>query len=226
MTAKPIYKEKALLLDGHLVVADLHIGLEHELLKEGIKIPPQVDGMARKIISLLKKSGAKHLVILGDLKHNIPSISWHEYTQVPPTVKHISKVADITIVKGNHDGNIEKMLPGVSVVKSLKIGDSLLLHGHTSVPEDVDYKRIIVGHKHPSIEFPDQIKPTRETAWIKARTKSGVEVIIMPAFNDLLTGTPVNRIKKFTGPVFREIEREDADAYLLDGTHLKLKDLL
>lgn len=225
MPVEPIYNEKALKINGHLIVADLHLGLEHELEKDGVKIPPQAPGMTEKIAGLLKKSGASHLVILGDLKHNIPNISWHEYTQIPPMIKTLKGLADVTIVKGNHDGNIENLLPGVSTVKSLKIGGSLLLHGHAKIPEGSDFKRIIAGHNHPCIEFHDEIKSTRESAWIKAKLKDGAEAIIMPAFNDLIFGTPINAGKKLLGPIFGQIDLKDADAYLLDGTHLKIRDM-
>jgi putative SbcD/Mre11-related phosphoesterase len=226
MTVEPIYNEKALLIDDHLVIADLHLGLEHELESSGVKIPAQDAPMTKRITNLLKESSALHLVILGDLKHNIPNISWHEYSQIPPMIKTLSSYADVTVIKGNHDGNIEKLLPDVPVVKSLEIGDSLLFHGHTKIPEKQNFSRIIAGHNHPCIEFHDEIKSTRESAWIRARLKSGVEVIIMPAFNDLIFGTPINAGKKLLGPLFNQIDLKDADAYLLDGTHLRVKDLL
>lgn len=226
MTAQPLYNEKALLIDDTLIVADLHIGLEHELEKDGVKIPSQTGSMTERIVKLLKKSGAKHLVILGDLKHNIPNISWHEYTTIPPMIKTLQEYADITVIKGNHDGNVEKLLPDVPVLKSLKIGDTLLLHGHTKIPENAEFETVIAGHNHPCIEFHNEIKSTRESAWIRARLENGAEAIIMPAFNDLIYGTPINSGKKLLGPIFGQIDLENADAYLLDGTHLRVKDLL
>ena len=231
MTVEPMYNEKALVIDDYLVIADLHLGIEHELEKDGVKIPQQVVPMIGKIIDLLLNSGAKHLVILGDLKHNIPNISWHEYSQIPPMIKTLSTYADITIIKGNHDGNLEKLLPDVPVVKILKIGDSLLLHGHTRIPENQDFARIIAGHNHPCVEFHDEFKSSKESAWIKARLKPGTtggeaEVIIMPAFNDLIFGTPINSGKRLLGPLLNQIDLNDADAYLLDGTHLRIRDIL
>ncbi len=227
---EPMYNENALLIGDCLIIADLHLGIEHELEKDGIKIPAQAVPMTGKIIDLLMESGAKHLVILGDLKHNIPRISWHEYSQIPPMIKTFSNYADITVIKGNHDGNIEKLLPNVPVVKYLKIGDSLLLHGHTKIPENQNFSRIIAGHNHPCVEFHDGFKSIKESAWIKTRLKSGTaeeeaEVIIMPAFNSLIQGTPINSRKKLMGPIFNKIDIDDADAYLLDGTHLKIKDI-
>lgn len=40
---RPMYNEKALLVEDCPIITDLHIGLEHELEKNGIKIPPDQD---------------------------------------------------------------------------------------------------------------------------------------------------------------------------------------
>ncbi len=228
----PIYNEKALVINDHLVVADLHLGIEHELEEKGTKIPPQAGPMTERIINLLAASGAGHLVILGDLKHNIPQISWQEYSQVPAMVKTLSDYADVTVIKGNHDGNIEKLLPDTPVLKTLEIGDSLLLHGHARIPEK-KFDRIIAGHNHPSVELRDEFKSTRESAWVRSRltyspggAETAPEVIVIPAFNDLLQGAPVNTKRGLVGPVLGKIDVTRADAYLLDGTHLRIKDIL
>jgi metallophosphoesterase superfamily enzyme len=50
------------------------------------------------------------------------------------------------------------------------------------------------------------------------------EMIIMPMFNDLLGGLPVNSEspKSLLGPLFRSqaVDMEEFDSYLLDGTYL------
>jgi len=54
------------------------------------------------------------------------------------------------------------------------------------------------------------------------------QVVIMPTFNDLMGGLPVNSEtpKSLLGPLFRSgaIEVDDFDVYLLDGTFLGLLD--
>jgi hypothetical protein len=234
----PIYDEKALLVSGALVVADLHLGLEHEFSKKGMKIPSQAKLMERKISSLLKAAKAKKLIILGDLKHNIPKFSWQEYVEIPQMINNLSKLAEVIVVKGNHDGKIEKMLGGIEIVKELSLGGFLFTHGHLRV-NSLEYEGIVVGHNHPCIEFVDDFgKRIAESAWINAKFKKSVlekykvkkipSLIVMPAFNHLIFGTPFNREKKLLGPFFRrkEVDLENAEAYLLDGTPLgKIKDL-
>ena len=50
-------------------------------------------------------------------------------------------------------------------------------------------------------------------------------VIIMPTFNHMLSGTPLNKPRnKYLGPIFRSdrIKLEDSDTFLLDGTYIQL----
>ena len=79
----PVYNERALLVGKTLVIADLHIGLEYELRKKGIFIFSQYEKMKNRIISLLEKTKAKRIILLGDLKHNIPRATFEEYRENP-----------------------------------------------------------------------------------------------------------------------------------------------
>jgi metallophosphoesterase superfamily enzyme len=66
----------------------------------------------------------------------------------------------------------------------------------------------------------------------KVKKTGELKVVIMPAFNNLLGGTPVN-VKKASdellGPLLKNkiIDMRNAEMYLLDGTYLgKLKDVM
>jgi hypothetical protein len=50
-----------------------------------------------------------------------------------------------------------------------------------------------------------------------------IELVVVPAFNPLLTGTPVNYGERaMLGPLFRNdlVDRRTMNAYLLDGTNV------
>lgn len=237
----PAYNEKALVLGEYLIIADLHIGLEKELSKNGMHIPSQLGKMEARIVELLESSGREKLVILGDLKHNVPLVSWMEHNEIPSFVERISGYAEVLLVKGNHDGSIEEIAPNLIVQRELAIdGKALLIHGHTK-PGNIDYNYIVMGHNHPCIEFRGELGyGSTESAWIRMRLKKeyllssggrkNPEVIVMPAFNDLIYGMPFNarKSKELLGPLFRgdSVELEKARAYLLDGTFLgRIKDL-
>jgi hypothetical protein len=234
----PIYAERALLLKGHLVIADLHIGIEKEFLDDGIRVPKQLPKIEERIHAIIASTGAKKLVILGDLKHNIPNISWDEYRDIPPFIARLREEVEVTLVKGNHDGDIERILPGLEVLRTLEVGGHLLAHGHMKI-EALDHKGIILAHNHPCISFRDRLGGvSKESAWIRARLKKSVlgdlaleegpEIVIMPAFNEILAETAVNTTKRLLGPIFKRglVDIEMAEAVLLDGTHLgRIKDL-
>lgn len=238
---EPAYNEKALVLGDYLIIADLHIGLERELSKNGLHVPSQLRKMEARIVELLRSTGKEKLIILGDLKHNIPMVSWQEYNEIPGFIERLSQYADVALVKGNHDGGIEKIVPDLKVQKELAVnGKALLLHGHAK-PSNLDYDYLIIAHNHPCIEFRGEFGyGITESAWIRMNFKKeylstidiqkNPEIIIMPAFNDLIYGMPFNARKnnELLGPLFRKglVELGNARAFLLDSTFLgRIKDL-
>ena len=141
--------EPALLLTNRvLVITDLHLGIEYDIYKSGITVPSQIEKLEERIDKLIKSTRAKHLVILGDVKHQVPTISWQEYREIPQFLDHFK--IKISVVKGNHDGNIERLAPAdvdVYEPSGFKLGKFLLTHGH-SWPDknDLDAEYIVMGH--------------------------------------------------------------------------------
>ncbi|MFX1466958.1 MAG: metallophosphoesterase, partial [Promethearchaeota archaeon] len=111
---KPLEGEAALLLEAHesvLIVADLHIGLESQFAKKGIHFPSQTPLIEDKLKKLINEYMPSKLVVLGDVKHNIPGISIQEWKEIPRLFKNLAKLVNIEIFPGNHDGNLEKLIP-------------------------------------------------------------------------------------------------------------------
>jgi putative SbcD/Mre11-related phosphoesterase len=232
----PIYGERALTIGKTLVVAELHIGMEHMLREQGMVVPSQTKTIEKKLKSLIKRTGAEELIILGDVKHNIPTTSLQEYREVPLLLNALKKVVDITIVKGNHDGNLEKLLPGFMILDYIEKEDIILVHGHAWIKaKSIDASVVVLAHSHPAIAFVDEFsRVVKEPAWIKGRFNEKIrehydvhripEFIVMPAFNPLISGTSFNHAskRKPLGPWFKSgvIELETAHAYLLDGTDI------
>jgi hypothetical protein len=236
--------EPALLIGKALVISDLHIGIEHEIFQSGITIPSQVEKLEKRIDNLIKQTKAGHLIILGDVKHQVPTISWQEYKEIPRFLEHFSKIK-VSIVKGNHDGNIERLAPkdvDVYEPSGFKIDDVLLVHGQAWPDENaLDAEYIVMGHVHPVAEFWSEKFRSVEPCWLKCKINNKrieekfkiktnfKQGIIMPAFNHIIGGMAFNS-KDFEplGPLLKNevFKWKDAEAYLLDGTFLgKLKDL-
>ena len=116
-----------------LVIADVQIGLEHELYKKGIFIQPQVDKFLKILDRLIKITKSKNLVILGDLKHKVPGISLRETKYLPIFFEHLMKKVKIIFVKGNHDTDLEGLIPKeveTYGAQGVKIGKYGFFHGH------------------------------------------------------------------------------------------------
>ncbi len=250
MRIVPVHGEPALSLniggERALVVSDLHLGLEHELAGKGISLPSQVTKVGSRLTALLKEHRVDRLIIIGDVKHNVPVTTWHEWRELPELFEGLVKLAKVDVVRGNHDGDLEGMVPrevtihdphGMVLGKRKRVG---LMHGHTwPAPELLDTEMIIAGHNHPAIEFRDELGGRSiEPIWLRAKLNprrfpkklapllkaKTPELLVVPAFSELVGGAAVNhRIpRELIGPMFKAgaVRLEEAEAYLLDGTFL------
>ncbi|MDI6884339.1 MAG: metallophosphoesterase [Hadesarchaea archaeon] len=250
MSAVPIYGSPALLVkierERTLVVADLHLGIEGELAKKGISLPSQIPKVKARLLELIKKRKPDRLIFLGDVKHNVPIASWQEWRELPGFFEELTKLVRVEVVRGNHDGGLEGMVPrwvtihsarGVVLGKRRRVG---LMHGHTwPSPELLDTRLLIAAHNHPTVEFRDEFGGrTVEPIWLRAKLDASKfpmtlqkqirgelpELLVVPAFNELVGGAAVNRgiPKELIGPIFKSgaVKLDEAEAYLIDGTLL------
>ena len=248
MSLLPIIDETAIFADdiNALIVADLHIGIEHEIYLAGAKIPGKTIELQERLIKLLKKTGAGKLIIAGDLKHNIPVSSFREEREIPELMYTLYDLLDeIHLTPGNHDGGIKEFLPEMVKLHSSKgfvIGDYGIWHGHCWPSEEVmASKTVLMAHVHPQAAFVDGVEArSAERCWVRGKWDSkktaekypntGKEWIMIPAFNDLCGGSHINdNGQRKIGTVLRNelADVQNAELFLLDGTHLgKVKDNL
>jgi putative SbcD/Mre11-related phosphoesterase len=237
---EPIADSPSLLMkstESWIAVADLHIGIEVQLRFAGFNIPSQTPKMLSSLERL--SSSGDNLLILGDLKHRIPSVGYRENKEIGPFLEKLAESYDrIVVVAGNHDGGLAPILPKrVEAVsgRGLRILDAGVFHGHVWPSENVmQAPTIVMGHTHPSVVLTDSLgTKTNEKCWVRARMNERLvlerfkscpkELVIVPAFNPLLTGTPVNSNRgSMIGPMFRNglIDGKSLKMYLLDGTNL------
>lgn len=238
--ATPIQGEPALVIGGKqsvLCVADLHIGYEIELRESGFNVPDQTDAMLKAITEI---DAGDRLVIMGDLKHSIPAARSSEHSRISRFLRSLAdRFSSITLIAGNHDGLIESILPeSIQFVgpEGIRVSSFGLVHGHSWPSKDILRSETLVwGHLHPCIRMCDRLgASTSMKCWVRGPVHPEVitkkygavglkESIIMPSFNHMLVGTPVNegkenRLSPFTrsGLVVLEEQR----AYTLDGVGL------
>lgn len=157
-----------------IAVADLHIGWEMALSDEGIHVPTQTPKLLKKMLDLLFTYSPQKLLILGDVKHSVVKAEKAEWMDIPDFFTELRKhVREIQVLRGNHDGNLEPLLPeNVKILPAteLALNDAGFFHGHQwPSPNLLKCKTLVMGHVHPVVAFRDPagFRVIRQV-WIKA----------------------------------------------------------
>jgi putative SbcD/Mre11-related phosphoesterase len=175
---EPVQPYPALLLqnesDRALVVSDLHIGWEKLLSQRGVHVPSQTPKIKNMLLQLIKECKPTRLIFLGDVKDAITKVEMEEWRDIPDFFEAINKqVSDIQVVVGNHDGNLEPLLPeNTQIIPSTGaiFGDTGLFHGHAwPAPELLGCRSLVTGHVHPTVAIRDPMGFRMTTqVWVKA----------------------------------------------------------
>ena len=228
--------QPALMLEGEnrsVIITDLHIGFESSLFGNNIFVGKNttIQETINGIEEILEKTKADSLILLGDVKSSIKSISKNEWSEVPLFFKKMSEKVDTILVPGNHDANIQKLVPDEVTLASstgLVIENILLTHGHTMPSENFsNVDKIIMGHVHP-VFFQEESVINGKRVWISIKadkqqifssTSGEVEVTIVPSFNKYFYSTHKKKYKKSISPILEKIKKiKSAKIITLDGT--------
>jgi uncharacterized protein len=218
---RPIHPHPAILIEDegrkYITVSDLHIGLEADLLAKGITFSSSlISDMVAELLDLVQSEHADSIILLGDIKHTVGSISRQEWDTVPLFLKQLSAKTDVYLVPGNHDSNIGQLVPmNVNMItsKGMTLDDTLLVHGH-SMPSDVrgHVKRIVMGHVHPVfLKKGSVINGERVWLYIQARKenifaeKGMLDIIVVPTFNPYLYATGEKLYHKSLSPILTRV---------------------
>jgi len=197
-----------------LVIADLHIGLESELKHRGIRMKSLTKEMLDETLFLLDETGAKDLVLLGDVKHHIASTTMQEEREIPLFIKQVSDHANVTVVLGNHDAGIQHLLGDAKTydARGFIYKNTLLFHGNAKplMGQVSDCKEMVASHWHPMFLFDKGVK---EKAFFECRA-FGKPLLIVPSFNRLLPGVALEKVDT------KWLDLSHVRAHLLDGVDL------
>ena len=229
-----IPNQPALMLEEkerNLVITDLHIGFEIHLISNDIYVKPEelVLEMQKNVQNLIKAEKADQLIVLGDIKSGIETISKIEWSSVPQFFE-IGKNIKTIVVPGNHDGNLQKLLPDYVTYTSpsgIVIDDVLLTHGHTMPSDNLSHiSKIIMGHAHP-VFFQDGSVLDGQRVWVSIKTqkkevfpstKGNLDILVIPSFNKYLY-VAQKRYKRSSSPILKSIRNyESANIVTLDGS--------
>ena len=237
MDLQPVYGIPALKAGNSLVICDLHIGVESHLRAKGFHLVSHTSDMRQAILDAADED-VNRLIVIGDVKDSVPGSTKQEYAEIPYFFESLfERFNSIDVVRGNHDTMIEEFLPSkvrIRPASGMKIDDIGLIHGHTWPSEEVmDCETLIMGHNHPAVMFRDGVgRQMTEPCWFRGEfvqtenekySKLPKRFIVVPAFNRMLGGSPVNVIgEDLLGPVLNSdmLGLDDAHLYLLDGIDL------
>ena len=230
-----IPSKPALILEGKkksLIVTDIHIGFENSLASNEIFIGKNstINETIQELSEIIDAENPDSVILLGDIKSSIKSISRNEWNEVPMFFEKIREKCDVTLVPGNHDANIQRLVPdNISMISSTGMVEEniLLTHGHTMPSENFSHvDKIIMGHIHP-VFFQEDSVINGQRVWVSIKTekekifpnKSGeLEIIIIPSFNKYFYATHRKKYKKSISPIIDKIKTvSSARIVTLDG---------
>jgi len=233
----------ALMIEGDkksLVITDLHLGFENALSLNNVFLGKNktVTEITKEIELIIDKTKPDSLILLGDVKSGINSITKTEWETVPAFFENVTKLIDTVLVPGNHDANIEKLIPNeisLASSKGIIVDDILLTHGHTMPSENFSQiNTIVMGHIHP-VFFEKESLINGERVWVSIisnkqkifHSKSGeLELIILPSFNRYFYATQKKFYKKSISPIIEKMDVMQAKIVRLDGTIIGNEELL
>jgi len=182
------FRDRAALIEETLVLADLHFGRAAESAVEA----PIEDGqdILDRLGNLLEATAPREVVIAGDVLHALDA-------PTPTVERHLARLdervadagAQLIVVAGNHDAMLDDIRDGPVVARYRLDAQTVVVHGHEQ--PDIDAKRYVLGHDHPTIEIEGQRRP----CFLQGPGgPDGTELLVLPAFNRFTAGVPVNEM--------------------------------
>ena len=219
----------------NLVVADLHFGIEADLAAHGMHFRSRSAGRLKRLLRILEAAHPDNLILLGDIKHSIPTLTRQEYYEMPGIIATLREKVPIIVFPGNHDIGIEHYLkPGELQPKEGAIVDGVgYLHGHTYPAEELIGGLIVAGHHHPLLVLRDEVGCALQSpAYVRTdvdpkdlleRTDvpaCPTRVLFVPAFNEI-AGYDIRQIARDPfAPLSKAMKPETAEIILADGTYI------
>lgn len=181
--------ERALLLEAHatLLVADLHLGKAATFRHHGVPIPGggTADDL-RRLAAALDRTGARRLVVLGDLFHARVGRDAARTRDALAAWRAPRADLHVTLVRGNHDrasGDPPASLDVDVVDAPLALAPFLLAHHPAPIPGGY----VLAGHLHPVARLAG---PARERLRLPCFL-FGHDVGVLPAFGGFTGGAVV-----------------------------------
>jgi len=207
----------ALLIEDTMIIADLHLGYEQYLNREGFMLPSfQFEKILDRIDRIRESSGAENIIINGDLKHEFGRVTYQENRELKRLLDHLEEnFNNIILIKGNHDPIIPyiSQLKNFKILESLKFQDHLITHGHF-IPERIETRTIIIGHEHPCIGLRSGERIEKVKCYLIGPFR-GEKLVVMPSFNFVTEGSDILH-EAIISPFLKESELSKFRVYAVE----------
>ena len=219
-----------------LIVADLHFGIEADLAAHGLHFKSRSEQRLERLHKVIDGTKPDALVLLGDVKHSIPSLTWQEHHELPKILDSLRTRLPLHVFPGNHDIGIERFLhEGEIRPKDGAVLDGVgYQHGHMIPSPSLAGHLVVIGHHHPLLSLRDEVGCALQSpAYLRAgidtgdfgmeqsgKNSSPSRVLFMPSFNEIAGYDILQIIKKPFSPLSRLMKKEDTEIILADGTYI------
>jgi putative SbcD/Mre11-related phosphoesterase len=197
-----------------IVISDLHLGYERIMSERGVFIPEiQFKEEVKALKKIMRIKRAYSIIINGDLKNEFSPETYHEFEEVSNMLNFLKRnFKRVVVVKGNHDTYIYYVTNRFSVELHdpyyLEKG-FLFTHGHKKIEYPKNFHTLIIGHEEPAIVLKEGFDRIKVPVLLYGKMKNGKNIICLPAFSILSSGTEINVIEK--EEILSPILREDVD---------------
>jgi len=218
-----------------LIVADTHFGIEADLASHGLHFRSRSRGRLERLLRTIDQADPDELILLGDVKHSIPTLTRQEYDELPKILDALRDRIPLRVFPGNHDIGIERFCKeGELMPKDGAILDGVAyLHGHMVPAPTLGGHLIVVGHHHPLLSIRDEVGCALQApAYIRTGldrdllgltgTETGTpsRALFVPAFNEI-SGYDILQIAKNPfSPISRCMVHDETEIILADGTYI------
>jgi len=186
-----VYRDRAVYLDGTLVLADLHFG---KGAASNVEFPLGAeDDAVDRLRDSLDHFEPDEVVLAGDVFHTfeyVPDVAEDALAAVVRAVREAG--AELVVVEGNHDAMLDSVYRG-EVRESYELSGSesdemvVVCHGHEEPDRRADC--YVIGHDHPAIVIEGQKRPCfLDGRGVYRRS----DVLVVPSFNRMVAGVSVN----------------------------------
>lgn len=205
-----VTNDLCLLVDGTVVLGDLHIGYEKALEGEGVHLPRiQTDTIKEAVQRIIDRHQPSRIVLLGDIKHDFRRTYGEGNRDVREVLDLMHQQTDVVVVRGNHDNFLAGIVSdlGIPFVERHSEGGMWMVHGHRAFSR----RPVVIGHEHPSIKIFDRVGAYVKLPCFLHQREEGI--VVLPAFSPLAAGNDMTGNDTPLSPVLREVELKDSSVY-------------